>query len=40
MIFRETTGLVAVGLALGVGLTWAGARLLDGRLYGVAPGTR
>jgi hypothetical protein len=37
MIFRETTGLVAVGLALGVGLTWAGARLLDGRLYGVAP---
>jgi predicted permease len=37
MILRETTGLVSVGLALGGGLAYAASRLIDSRLYGVAP---
>lgn len=37
MILRETVGLFAAGLALGAGLAWAGTRLIDSRLYGVAP---
>jgi predicted permease len=37
MILRETIGLVCVGLALGGGLAYAGSRLIDSRLYGVAP---
>jgi len=36
MIFRETTGVVAVGLALGGGMAYATSRLIDSRLYGVA----
>jgi predicted permease len=37
MILRETTGLVATGLALGGGLAYAAARLIKSQLYGVAP---
>lgn len=37
MILRETTPLVGAGLVAGAGLTWAASRLLDSRLYGVAP---
>ncbi len=37
MILRETIGLVGVGLALGGGLAYAASRLIDSRLYGVAP---
>ena len=37
MILRETIGLVVVGLALGAGLAYAASRLIDSRLYGVAP---
>ena len=37
MILRETVGLVGAGLALGVGLAYAASRLIDSRLYGVAP---
>jgi predicted permease len=37
MILRETTGLVSAGLALGGGLAYAASRLIDSRLYGVAP---
>ena len=37
MILRETAGLVGAGLALGVVLAQATSRLLDARLYGVAP---
>ena len=37
MILRETFGLVGVGLALGGGLAYAASRLIDSRLYGVAP---
>jgi hypothetical protein len=37
MILRETVGVVAVGLALGGGLAYAASRLIDSRLYGVAP---
>jgi predicted permease len=37
MILRETVGLVSVGLAMGVGLAYAASRLIDSRLYGVAP---
>jgi predicted permease len=37
MILRETVGLVATGLVLGGLLAYAGSRLLNSRLYGVAP---
>ena len=37
MILRETGGLVIAGLALGGGLAYAASRLIDSRLYGVAP---
>ena len=37
MILGETIALVAVGLALGGGLAYAASRLIDSRLYGVAP---
>ena len=37
MILRETAGVVAVGLGLGGGLAYAASRLIDSRLYGVAP---
>lgn len=37
MILGETIGLVLAGLALGGGLAYAVSRLVDSRLYGVAP---
>jgi ABC-type antimicrobial peptide transport system permease subunit len=37
MILGETIGLVGVGLALGAGMAYAGSRLINSRLYGVAP---
>jgi predicted permease len=37
MILRETILVVAVGLAIGGGLAYAASRLIDSRLYGVAP---
>ena len=37
MILRETIGVVCAGLALGGGLAYAASRLIDSRLYGVAP---
>ena len=37
MILRETIGLVSAGLALGAGLAFVASRLIDSRLYGVAP---
>jgi ABC-type antimicrobial peptide transport system permease subunit len=37
MILRETIALVIAGLALGAGLAYAASRLIDSRLYGVAP---
>jgi predicted permease len=37
MILRETFGLVAAGLAMGGGLAYGVSRLIDSRLYGVAP---
>ena len=37
MILGETTLVVAAGLATGVGLAYAASRLVDSRLYGVAP---
>ena len=37
MILRETIGFVSAGLALGGGLAYAASRLIDSRLYGVAP---
>ena len=37
MILGETTLVVAAGLAAGVGLAYAASRLVDNRLYGVAP---
>jgi predicted permease len=37
MILRETIVLVIAGLALGTGLAYAASRLIDSRLYGVAP---
>jgi predicted permease len=37
MILRETAVLVIAGLALGGGLAYAASRLVDSRLYGVAP---
>jgi predicted permease len=37
MILRETCALLVVGLALGGGLAYAATRLIDSRLYGIAP---
>jgi putative ABC transport system permease protein len=37
MILRETVGLVSFGLALGGALAYAASRLIDSRLYGIAP---
>jgi ABC-type antimicrobial peptide transport system permease subunit len=37
MILRETIGVLSAGLALGGGLAYAASRLIDSRLYGVAP---
>jgi hypothetical protein len=37
MILRETLGLVTVGLGLGGVLAWSVSRVIDSRLYGVAP---
>lgn len=37
MILRETSALVGLGLALGGGLAYAASRVIDSRLYGVAP---
>ncbi len=37
MILRETAGLVSAGLALGAILAYAASRLINSRLYGVAP---
>ena len=37
MILRETIGLVGAGLAIGGGLAYAASRLIDSRLYGIAP---
>jgi predicted permease len=37
MILRETIGLVGGGLALGGVMAYAASRLIDSRLYGVAP---
>jgi predicted permease len=37
MILREATGLLGAGLVLGGGLAYAASRLIDSRLYGVAP---
>ncbi|HXB71381.1 MAG TPA: ABC transporter permease [Candidatus Acidoferrales bacterium] len=37
MILRETIGTVIAGLALGAGLAYTASRLIDSRLYGVAP---
>ena len=37
MILRETVALVSVGLALGAALAYVALRLIDSRLYGVAP---
>jgi len=37
MILGETVGLVSGGLLLGGGLAYAASRLINSRLYGVAP---
>ena len=37
MILRETIVLVIAGLTVGAGLAYAASRLIDNRLYGVAP---
>ena len=37
MILVEALALIAVGLAVGAGLSIAASRLIDSRLYGVAP---
>ena len=37
MILRETGGLVGVGLILGGALAYAASRVIESRLYGVAP---
>jgi predicted permease len=37
MILRETVGVVATGLVLGGALAYAASRVIDSRLYGVAP---
>jgi len=37
MILGETVSLVAGGLVVGAGLAYAASRLIDSRLYGVAP---
>jgi len=37
LILRETVGLVAAGLAVGAALAYVAVRLIDSRLFGVAP---
>ncbi len=37
MILGETSALVFAGLAIGAGLSYAASRLIESRLYGVAP---
>jgi len=37
MILRETIGLLVAGLAVGGALAYAASRVIDARLYGVAP---
>ena len=37
MILRETSGLVAAGLVLGAALAYTASRVIESRLYGVAP---
>jgi putative ABC transport system permease protein len=37
MILGETIGVVAIGLALGGAMAYTASRLIDSRLYGVAP---
>jgi ABC-type antimicrobial peptide transport system permease subunit len=37
MILRETIGVVGIGLALGGAMAYAASRVIDSRLYGVAP---
>jgi predicted permease len=37
MILGETAGVVIVGLAAGAGLAYAASRVIESRLYGVAP---
>jgi ABC-type antimicrobial peptide transport system permease subunit len=37
MILRETTTLLVVGVAAGAALAYAASRLMDNRLYGIAP---
>jgi predicted permease len=37
MVLGETIGLLITGLAVGAGLAYAASRLIDSRLYGVAP---
>jgi ABC-type antimicrobial peptide transport system permease subunit len=36
MVLRETAGLVGAGLVLGGALAYAGSRLIDSQLFGVA----
>jgi predicted permease len=38
LVLRDTLRLVAAGLVGGLALTWAGTRLVGGRLYGVTAG--
>jgi ABC-type antimicrobial peptide transport system permease subunit len=37
LVVRQGTGLIGIGLALGMGGALLGGRLLEGLLYGVAP---
>lgn len=37
MLLRQGVGIVAVGLAVGLALAWAGSRVLANSLYGVGP---
>jgi ABC-type antimicrobial peptide transport system permease subunit len=38
LVMRQSMGLVLVGIALGLPLTWAGGKIAAGMLYGVTPG--
>jgi predicted permease len=40
MVLRETSGLVVAGLVVGAGLAYAGTKVIDSQLYGVAPQDR
>ncbi len=37
MILRETSGVVIAGTVLGADLAYSASRLVDSRLYGIAP---